>query len=413
MRLFDVEFKYRWRDIFYNFRLRSVIVELGPLGFISGFFMLLALIFMIGNMKKKNTVSKIVSIASAVISALSAFAWFAIGWSDEGFAIMLAVIALIVDVVSVVLCVRKKGSEGTSMKETVAEKLSQAKEASAKTIAQAKEASAKTIAQAKEASAKTIAQAKEVGEKTIAQAKEAAGNEKVQKAKNFLTESFQEGMKAGSDFKTRMKETPEEKEARLAAEKKAAEERNAAELKAAEERIAAEMSTAAAAPAPAPAAAPAASPEAINVLTNLMKEGKLSAEDFAKAVVSLSASGAAAPAKEKTPLEKQYDMIFSKHIINTFKSPSACKWPDLTDSMIAKGKIELVDSTELDCTYIETYIDAPNSYGTMLRKQLRLVLSENGFIVRALEPYEGQGYTLIGMVANAALKGKWTDIVTL
>ena len=150
--------------------------------------------------------------------------------------------------------------------------------------------------------------------------------------------------------------------------------------------------------------------EKMSALTKLMNEGILTATEFASIVTVLNGDTSNVTVKKKTPLELQYDEIFSKHIINAFKSPSSCKWPELTSDMIIKGSIKY-DGKENQCTYISTYIDAPNSYGAMLRKDLRLVIDDNGKITRALQKAETSGVTLFGMLANAALKNTWMDIV--
>ena len=151
--------------------------------------------------------------------------------------------------------------------------------------------------------------------------------------------------------------------------------------------------------------------EKMSSLTKLMQEGVLTAEEFANIVAVLNgASTTQESVKEKTELEKQYDSVFANHIINAFKSPSSCKWPDLKPDMIKKGSFKILGRLT-DCTYIETYIDAPNSYGAMLRKQLRLVIDDNGNITRALQLLQTTGVTLLGVIANAANKDNWCDIV--
>lgn len=151
--------------------------------------------------------------------------------------------------------------------------------------------------------------------------------------------------------------------------------------------------------------------EKMSALTKLMQEGILTAEEFANVVAAMNGStSAAAPTKEKSELEKQYDSVFANHIINAFKSPASCKWPELTSDMVKKGAIK-INSKMIQCTYIDTYIDAPNSYGAMLRKKLRLVIDDNGKITRALQELQTSGVTLLGAIANAANKDNWTDIV--
>lgn len=150
--------------------------------------------------------------------------------------------------------------------------------------------------------------------------------------------------------------------------------------------------------------------EKMSALTKLMQEGILTANEFAKIVAVINENVSEAPVKEKSPLEMQYEEVFSKHIINAFKSPSSCKWPDLKSDMVVKGSFKF-DGKENYCTYIQTYIDATNSYGAMLREELRLVIDDNGKITRALQKAKTTGVTLLGMLANAALKNTWIDIV--
>lgn len=151
--------------------------------------------------------------------------------------------------------------------------------------------------------------------------------------------------------------------------------------------------------------------EKMRALTQLMQDGILTAEEFANVVAALNGSaGLVIPVKEKSELEKQYDAVFFNHIINAFKSPASCKWPELTPDMVKKGEIKISGSLT-KCTYIETYIDAPNSYGAMLRKKLRLVVDNSGKITRALEELQTSGTSLLGIIANAALKDSWDDIV--
>lgn len=150
--------------------------------------------------------------------------------------------------------------------------------------------------------------------------------------------------------------------------------------------------------------------EKINALTKLMQEGILTATEYTKIIAVLNEGSSLVQTKEKTPLELQYDEVFSKHIINAFKSPSSCKWPELTAEMVVKGAFKF-DGKENYCTYISTYVDAPNSYGAMLREELRLIVDDNGKITRALQKAKTSGVTLLGMLANAALKNTWVDII--
>ena len=84
---------------------------------------------------------------------------------------------------------------------------------------------------------------------------------------------------------------------------------------------------------------------------------------------------------EKSPLEKKYDECFEQHIINVFKSPASCKWPPLKESMIKESYIKIMEGWSLKdkrVRYIETYIDAANSYGAMLRKNILIIIDRDG-----------------------------------
>ena len=153
--------------------------------------------------------------------------------------------------------------------------------------------------------------------------------------------------------------------------------------------------------------------EKITAISNLMQQGILTPEEFTNIIAALNGSGTTAPpARQKSPLELQYDYVFKNYIVNAFKSPASCRWPELTPEMIMRGVINF-DGKENECTYINTYIDAANSYGTPLRQEIRLVIDENGKITRALQELKTNGVTLLGMLANAALKGSWGDICKL
>lgn len=153
--------------------------------------------------------------------------------------------------------------------------------------------------------------------------------------------------------------------------------------------------------------------EKMKALTGLMRDGILTAQEFANIVAVISGGSNVIPEiKEKSELEKQYDNVFKNHIVNAFKSPGSCKWAELTPDMVKKGEIKIAGEAT-QCTYIETWIDAQNSYGAMLRKKLRLVVDENGKIIRALQEAQTSGTSLLGIIANAALKNSWIDIVKL
>lgn len=153
--------------------------------------------------------------------------------------------------------------------------------------------------------------------------------------------------------------------------------------------------------------------EKMMALSKLLQDGILTAEEFPRVLSALNGTlTESVPVREKSPLEIQYDEVFQNHIINMFKSPGSCKWPELDSSMIKKGPIRISSKTA-EYTYIDTYIDAPNSYGALLRKKLRLIISDEGKITRVLEELQVSGVTLLGAIVNAANKDIWTDFVKL
>lgn len=134
--------------------------------------------------------------------------------------------------------------------------------------------------------------------------------------------------------------------------------------------------------------------EKIMAVTKLMQDGILTADELARIISVLSNPNDSTnnAVEEKTPLEKKYDECFEKHIINVFKSPSSCKWPRLTEEMIKEGDVSILDGWSYKnkhVRYIETYIDAPNSYGAMLRKKLRIVIDGEGTPQMVLDNVKG------------------------
>lgn len=105
--------------------------------------------------------------------------------------------------------------------------------------------------------------------------------------------------------------------------------------------------------------------------------------------------GAAEEKPEMTIMEKRYEKAFSL-IVKFYKTPGACKWPRYNDSMLKSGPVRVdgedangnrklaVEISPQNLTFIETFIDAQNSYGALLREDLLIVLNENGIPVRVL-----------------------------
>ena len=152
--------------------------------------------------------------------------------------------------------------------------------------------------------------------------------------------------------------------------------------------------------------------EKMLALTNLFNDGIFTEDEYSKMIAILNKEKNEKEEKMETPLSKEYNDVFKKYIIGVFKSPDSCKWPELLPDMIMEGPIK-IDSKEVECTYIETYIDATNSYGAYLRKKIRLVVNEEGKIIRILQEAQTSGVTLLGMLGNALLKGCWIDLVKI
>ena len=118
----------------------------------------------------------------------------------------------------------------------------------------------------------------------------------------------------------------------------------------------------------------------ISALSALMANGTLTPDEFTKIVALLGGGNAQATTKAKTPMEQKYEDYIYNHIAYAFKSPSSVKAPPLTQSMIKEGNLSILNGLKYIPTnvrYIETYIDAPNSYGTMLRKDICIVVDND------------------------------------
>ena len=118
--------------------------------------------------------------------------------------------------------------------------------------------------------------------------------------------------------------------------------------------------------------------EKISALTNLMVCGVLTADEFTRVVAALNGASFAQPApppREISPAEAAYENYIMNVVANAFKSPSAVKFPPFDPSMVKEGMIKL-DFSQVYCRYIETFVDAPNSYGTMLREPIILGIDD-------------------------------------
>lgn len=143
--------------------------------------------------------------------------------------------------------------------------------------------------------------------------------------------------------------------------------------------------------------------EKILAFSKLMQDGIITPDELTKIMNALS-SDSNVVTETKSPFEKKYDECFSNHIIQVFKSPSTCKWPPLKEDMIKEGTVKILEGWSYVpkyVRYIETYIDAANSYGAMLRKQLRIVINEEGDPQLVLEKVTGTGLITGALLANS------------
>ena len=113
----------------------------------------------------------------------------------------------------------------------------------------------------------------------------------------------------------------------------------------------------------------------ILALTKLMTDGIITASELTKLVSALSTT-TEGESSSMTPVERAYYEYVDKYIAPSFKSPSAVKPAPFDSSMVKEGAISLNGSTQ-HTKYIESYVDAPNSYGTMLREEFIIGIDED------------------------------------
>lgn len=111
-------------------------------------------------------------------------------------------------------------------------------------------------------------------------------------------------------------------------------------------------------------------------LSQLMVQGILTADELGRVIAALEPTNTTPVEPEKTPAQKIYDAYMTKVVAAAFKSPSQVKFPPFDPSMVKSGTIKL-DMKEQNLRYIETYVDAPNSYGTMLREEIIIGINDN------------------------------------
>lgn len=114
----------------------------------------------------------------------------------------------------------------------------------------------------------------------------------------------------------------------------------------------------------------------ISAMTDLMMKGVITADEFAKIVDVLKGKPVGEPEREKSPAEITYETYIKEKVAPKFKSPSMVQFPPFDPSMVKRGRIK-IDFSEREEMYIETYVDAPNSYGTMLREEIIIGIDED------------------------------------
>ena len=138
--------------------------------------------------------------------------------------------------------------------------------------------------------------------------------------------------------------------------------------------------------------------EKINAITELMNKGIISADELSKIIQVLSAGATENGTQtEKTPMELKYESFMRETVAKAFKSPSSIKFPPMDSSMIKEGELKIsagLGSKTHNLRYIQTYVDAPNAYGTMLREEIALVIDDNfnfTMVLQALKnPFSGK-----------------------
>lgn len=117
----------------------------------------------------------------------------------------------------------------------------------------------------------------------------------------------------------------------------------------------------------------------ISALTDLMQKGIITPEELVRLIQALNGntnnSGDQGPLM--SPAEFAYSKYIDERVRKHFKSPSSVQYPPFDGDMVKQGTLT-IDGKIVNTKYIETYIDAPNSYGTMLRAEI-VILFDNDF----------------------------------
>jgi hypothetical protein len=116
--------------------------------------------------------------------------------------------------------------------------------------------------------------------------------------------------------------------------------------------------------------------EKLAALSKLMVDGILSADEFSRVVAALDGAVESKTEREKSPAEIKYENYIQNTVARLYKSPTSVKCPPFEASMVKEGTIKL-NGKEQHCKYIETYVDAANSYGTMLREPIIIGIDDD------------------------------------
>lgn len=136
--------------------------------------------------------------------------------------------------------------------------------------------------------------------------------------------------------------------------------------------------------------------ERVNELTKLLTEGKITSEQF---TVMLEAATKAEPVAMTRP-QRIYDDFMRNVVVNGYKSPSMVRYPMLEESMIHEGDMAMLVGMKYHvfrARYILVHLDAPNSYGAMLRCVLAILIDDDFNPLIVLQPLTGMGSTHEGV----------------
>lgn len=143
--------------------------------------------------------------------------------------------------------------------------------------------------------------------------------------------------------------------------------------------------------------------ERIAQLSQLLAQGVLDNAAYEAAIRATTAGSA-----PKSRPERIYDDFMRNHVAYAYKSPAGVKFDPLREDMICIEKIKLLVGLkyhDLEVRMIKTFLDAPNSYGTMLRQNVCIVIDDDFNPIFALSPSVGLGSVQNGIQVYTKLAG--------